>query len=66
MGGNDGNHTNDVFMLDTKRDLVKKVAKGGQIMFSLNNNACVQIGEGKVAALVYGANDEQPHLIEYA
>ena len=41
MGGNDGNHTNDVFMLDTKRNLVQKVAKGGQIMFSLVNNACV-------------------------
>ena len=59
-----GYQTNDVFVLDTESEQVRKVAEGGSLKFMSLSNACVSPQNNQVVALVQGS-DCKPHLIEY-
>ena len=55
MGGFTGYpdyQTNDVFVLDTESEQVKKVAEGGHLKFMSLSNSCTSPSTNKVVALV--------------
>ena len=56
----------DVFVFDTDKEIIKKVAKGGIFNFTTKSNASVAVQENKVVSLVTGRDDLKPHLIEFS
>ena len=65
MGGGLKQSVSDVFIFDVRSERLERVAHGGPIEFGSNNNACVQVAENHVIALVNGNGGGKPYLIEF-